>query len=144
MFSFIALSLLLAIAVALFAVRKNMVHRPTFWMIGITSLAFCLIMACSFAVFWAMSEEFFIHVFVPPSAVMPGIERYIYPGNSGMGFARGLIDLHRSLWDATVAGIILGVLWTPISFGLFAIFGGPNGNGRPPSIALTGDRAAGV
>jgi len=128
MFTLIALSLLLAIAVAIVAVRPLIVPHPTFWTIGLTSPAFSLIMACSFAVFWAMSEEFFIHVFTQPSALMPGIERYIYPGNSGMGFARGFSQLHRSLYDAGIAGIVVGVLWTPISFGLFAILGRPKCN----------------
>ena len=86
-----------------------------------TTLTFCLIMACSFAGFWAISEELYINFFSRPSSDMPGIERHIYPGNSGMGFARGFHELHRSLRDAVVSAAILAILWTPMSFGLFVI-----------------------
>ena len=131
MFSLIVLSLLFALGIAFVAVHKHIARSPQFWRIGITSLEFCLVMACSWAVFWAISEELYIHYFIGVSSDMPGIERYIYPGNSGMGFARGIRELPRSLCEASLAAGILAILWTPVAFGLFALCNPRSKNGQP-------------
>src|SRR5262249_7212024 len=82
MLSFIVFSLVLALRVAFVVVHTCIAPSPQFRRIGVTSLAFCLIMACSWAVLWAISEELYIRSFTEPSSDVPGIERYIYSGNS--------------------------------------------------------------
>src|SRR5262245_3308866 len=66
MFVLTVLSLLLAIGVAYFAVRKYLVRPRTFWTVAVTSLVVSLVMACAFVAFWAMSEEFYIFFFKEP------------------------------------------------------------------------------
>ena len=72
----------------------------------------------TWSLFWSIGEEVYIY----PISIgdPPGMERYIYPGNSGGGFAAGLQRLHVTLTRDVVIGAIAG--WGAVTFRLIVDF----------------------
>lgn len=75
--------------------------------IVISSLVLFLVFQALLACF----EEFYIHFFTVPSSDMPGMERYIYPNNSGMGFADGFRLLPKNIFLMSIFGGAVGLFW---------------------------------
>lgn len=66
---------------------------------------------------WAGAEELYIHLFTMSEKGADGW-RYIYPGDSGMGYADGFVHYHRNVVPVLMAGALIGAVWG----GLLEIF----------------------
>ena len=82
------------------------------------ALSIVCLLAIPWGILWSIGEELVIHRYAKHfgQGDMPGMERYIYPGNSGAGFADGvtapLITLRNfAVLGAAVASLSLIPRW---------------------------------
>ena len=78
------------------------------------------VLAIPWGIMWSIGEEIVIYRAKARGvgSDMPGVERYIYPGNSGRGFADGVTAPLRTLRNFGILGAVVGsISLLPYSFG---------------------------
>jgi 4-hydroxybenzoate polyprenyltransferase len=116
---FIILSMVIALLAACYAYSKLRLRFDKRFSLRVSNVViFSIVMFLVFIALLACFEEFYIHFFTVPSSDMPGMQRYIYPGNSGMGFADGFRLLPKNMLEMTILGGSVGLLWGLIWTGI--------------------------
>ncbi len=112
MSNLIILSMLMAMLASWFAYSQLRTRFDQCFLLRVVNIVISsLVLFLVFQALLACFEEFYIHFFTVPSSDMPGMERYIYPGNSGMGFADGFRLLPKNIFEMSIFGGSVGLLW---------------------------------
>jgi|GEM_PF-2093577 len=118
MFMLILLSFAIALVLAYVAFRVSQLRSQSRLQSILLSCAAVFLFSIALSVLWAVSEEGLIHYYLATYGPDDTGGRYFYPGNSGMGYARGLsrpFDLIagivvRGICFATLLGVPLGFI----------------------------------
>ncbi|MCP5554613.1 MAG: hypothetical protein AB7I98_16990 [Verrucomicrobiales bacterium] len=117
MFVSILLSFAVALVVAFLGFRRSEAQARTVQQAIIFSCVTVFLFSTVWGLLWAVSEEGLVHYYLATYGHDDTGGRYFYPGNSGMGYAKGLSRPVDLIFWTLVRGVSLAaIIGVPLAF----------------------------